>query len=105
MIETASVELVVKEPHPFENSEPAVPRGSGAGSWIERVAAADEWDRQHEAEWVRIDQKLRSLATRRSALDAEEARLLRYAEELKLWRGWGFGGMGECASRCEGGYR
>jgi hypothetical protein len=89
------------------SSESAVPRGiaGSAGTWTERVAAADEWERQHEAEWVRIDQKLRGLAARRAALDAEEARLLRYAEELKLWRGWGFNGMVECASRCEGGYR
>jgi hypothetical protein len=73
------------------NGEPVVPRGSG-GSWTERVAATDEWERQHEAEWVRIDQKLRGIAERRAALDAEEARLLRYAEELKLWRGWGSAG-------------
>ena len=81
-----------------------IPRGPG-GSWPESVAAADEWECQHEAEWVRVDQKLRGLAARRAALDAEEARLLRYAETLKLWRGWGFGTMVECASRCEGGYR
>jgi hypothetical protein len=90
----------------LENSDPAAPPGRGAdGSWAERVVAAEEWERRHEAEWVRVDQKLRGIATRRAALDAEEARLLRYAEELKLWRGWGFGSMAECASRCEGGYR
>ncbi len=81
-----------------------VPRGTGgsAGSWSECVAAADEWERQHEAEWVRIDQKLRGIAARRAALDAEEARLLRYAEELKLWRGWGFGSMLEYLERAMG---
>jgi hypothetical protein len=83
------------------NSEPVVPRGTG-DAWYERVAAANEWERQHEAEWVRIDQKLRSLAARRAALDAEETRLLRYAEELKLWRGWGFGGMVEYMERVMG---
>ena len=80
-----------------------VPRGIGdAGSWIERAASADEWERQHEAEWVRIDQKLRGIAARRAALDAEEARLLRYAETLKLWRGWGFGNMVEYLERAMG---
>ena len=74
----------------------------GRGSWTERAAASDEWERQHEAEWVRIDQKLRGLASRRAAMDAEEARLLRYAEELKLWRGWGFGGMLEYMERAMG---
>ena len=63
-----------------KSGEPAVPRGTG-GAWAERVAAADEWERQHEAEWVRVDQKLRGIALRRAALDADEARLLRYAEE------------------------
>ena len=62
------------------SGEPRRPRGP-SGSWTERMAVADEWERQHEAEWVRIDQKLRGLAARRAALDAEEARLLRYAEE------------------------
>jgi hypothetical protein len=83
------------------SSELAVPRGTG-GSWTESVAAADEWERQHEAEWVRVDQKLRGIATRRAALDAEEARLLRYAEELKLWRGWGFGTLVEYMERAMG---
>ncbi len=32
----------------------------------------------------------------------EEARLLRYAEELKLWRGWGFTGMLEYLERVMG---
>ena len=74
----------------------------GAGWWTDHAAAADAWDRQHEAEWVRVDQKLRSIATRRAALDAEEANLLRYAEELKLWRGWGFGSMVEYMERAMG---
>ena len=74
----------------------------GANWWAEHVAAADAWDRQHEAEWVRVDQKLRGIAARRAALDAEEANLLRYAEELKLWRGWGFGSMAEYMERAMG---
>ncbi len=76
--------------------------GHSFGSWTEREVAARDWERQHEMEWVRIDQKLRGIATRRAALDAEEARLLRYAEELKLWRGWGFGSMCEYMERAMG---
>ena len=72
------------------------------GIWKERVAEADEWERQHEAEWLRIDQKLRGIAARRAALDAEEARLLRYAEELKLWRGFGCGSLLEYMERAMG---
>jgi len=81
---------------------PAISTGDSFGSWTEREAAAREWERQHEAEWVRIDRQLRGIATRRATLDAEEARLLRYAEELKLWRGWGFGSMCEYMERAMG---
>src|SRR5215208_6208272 len=52
------------------------------GSWREHDAVARAWERGHEAEWVRVDRELRGIATRRAALDAEEAHLLRYAEEL-----------------------
>jgi hypothetical protein len=76
-----------------------VGRGS---SWQEHEAAARAWEREHEAEWVRVDRKLRSIATRRAALDAEEARLLRYAEELKLWRGYGCASMTEYMERAMG---
>jgi len=87
-----------------ESGGAVVPRGAGGGtgSWHEYVATADEWEGRHEAEWVRIDQKLRGIAARRATLDAEEARLLRYAEELKLWRGWGFGSMVEYLERAMG---
>ncbi len=64
--------------------------------------ATHEWERRHEEEWTRIDRKLRRIAVRRAALDAEEANLLRYAEELKLWRGWGFGSMLEYMERAMG---
>ena len=57
------------------------------------MAASEEWDRQHEAQWASLDGELRGIAARRAALDAEEANLLRYAEELKLWRGFGFVSM------------
>jgi hypothetical protein len=37
-------------------------------------------------EWREVDQQLRTIAQRRAALDAEEARWLRKAEDLELWR-------------------
>ena len=74
----------------------------GAGWWKAHVAAAKDWEERHEAEWARVDQKLRGLAARRAALDAEEARLLRYAEEVKLWRGFGFGSLLEYMERAMG---
>ncbi|HWO18783.1 MAG TPA: hypothetical protein VNO30_08400 [Kofleriaceae bacterium] len=49
-----------------------------------------------------MDRKLRSIAARRAALDAEEANLLRYAEELKLWQAFGFGHMLEYMERAMG---
>jgi hypothetical protein len=74
----------------------------GASSWVDHAAAAEAWERQHEAEWARVDQKLRGIAARRAALDAEEAHLLRYAEELKLWRAYGFGSLIEYMERAMG---
>jgi hypothetical protein len=76
--------------------------GSGGRNWREREAADRAWERDHEAEWVRVDRKLRDLAVRRGALDAEEARLLRYAEELKLWRGYGCCSMIDYMERAMG---
>jgi hypothetical protein len=74
----------------------------GASSWADRAAVVRAWERQHEAEWARVDQRLRGIAGRRAALDAEEARLLCYAEELKLWRGYGFGSLVEYMERAMG---
>jgi uncharacterized protein DUF222 len=74
----------------------------GLGTWREREAAAEAWERQHEAEWARLDQQLRGIAARRAVLDAEEARLLRDAEELKLWRAYGFGSLVEYMERAMG---
>ncbi|HWO18144.1 MAG TPA: HNH endonuclease signature motif containing protein [Kofleriaceae bacterium] len=71
-------------------------------SWVDHAAAADAWERQHAAEWIRVDGKLRGIAARRAALDAEEANLLRYAEELKLWRGYACGSMIEYMERAMG---
>ena len=41
---------------------------------------------QSEPRWQIVDRALRTLATRRAALDAEEARWLREAEALQIWR-------------------
>src|SRR5207302_4966730 len=37
-------------------------------------------------DWRAIDRALRSIAERRAALDAEEARWLREAEDLQIWK-------------------
>jgi hypothetical protein len=37
-------------------------------------------------DWKRVDCELRAIATKRAALDAEEARWLREAERLQIWR-------------------
>jgi len=71
-------------------------------SWVDQAAATRAWERQQAAEWERVDRKLRGIAGRRAALDAEEAGLLRYAEELKLWRAHGFGSMLEYMERAMG---
>lgn len=70
--------------------------------WVRHKVQSDEWERRHEVEWVRLDQKLRDIAARRAALDAEEAGLLRDAEELKLWRAFGYGSMLEYLERAIG---
>jgi hypothetical protein len=71
-------------------------------SWKDHAATAEAWERAHAAEWTRVDGKLRGIAARRAALDAEEARLLRYAEEIKLWRAFGYGSLLEYLERAMG---
>jgi hypothetical protein len=44
------------------------------------------WDRATSLDWRAVDRALRGLAGRRAALDAEEARWLREAERLEIWR-------------------
>ncbi len=79
-------------------------RGEVPGSRSWRAHAADEeaWEREHREEWARVDRQLRGIAARRAALDAEEARLLREAEEMKLWRAFGFGSLVEYMERALG---
>jgi hypothetical protein len=50
---------------------------------------APDWTRPtqvNEPAWCRVDRALRTIAKRRGALDAEEARWLREAEALRIWR-------------------
>jgi len=42
-----------------------------------------------EPRWRTVDRSLRTIAARRAALDAEEARWLREAEALQIWRQFG----------------
>src|SRR5258706_16238520 len=49
--------------------------------------SAPTWAREMDRpDWKQIDQALRSIAARRAALDAEEARWLRAAEDACIWR-------------------
>jgi hypothetical protein len=48
--------------------------GAGSGAW------------QQRSDWQSIDRALRTIARRRAALDAEEARWLREAEACQIWR-------------------
>src|SRR5262245_2338394 len=43
-------------------------------------------DHRSEPRWCIVDRALREIASRRAALDAEEARWLREAEALQIWR-------------------
>jgi len=49
--------------------------------------------------WLRLHERLRGIARRRAGLDAEEARCLREAHELKLWRRLGYAHMNEYLER------
>ena len=44
------------------------------------------WDDATRLDWRAVDRALRDIARRRSKLDAEEARWLREAERLQIWR-------------------
>src|SRR4029079_12151405 len=49
--------------------------------------------------WRALHERLRGIARRRAALDAEEARCLREAHEMKLWRRLGYAHMNEYLER------
>src|SRR5947207_1447688 len=55
-------------------------------------------------DWRQVHRELKSIAKRRAALDAEEARWLREGERLRIWRELGCGSMAEYMER-ELGYK
>src|SRR3954469_935713 len=46
--------------------------------------------RRSSGDWRDLDRKLRGIARRRAALDAEEAELLREAERIEIWHELGY---------------
>jgi HNH endonuclease/RuvA, C-terminal domain len=59
------------------------------GSSVVSEMESPTWDAVRvgsRADWKRVDRELRAIAKKRAALDAEEARWLREAERLQIWR-------------------
>ncbi|HEY0989195.1 MAG TPA: hypothetical protein VGD80_19135 [Kofleriaceae bacterium] len=54
---------------------------------------------RNDEAWQRLHERLRGIARRRAELDAEEARCLREAHDLKLWRRLGYAHMNEYLER------
>jgi hypothetical protein len=54
---------------------------------------------KHDEAWRHLHDRLRGIARKRSALDAEEAHCLRQAHDLKLWRHLGYAHMNEYLER------
>src|SRR5438105_12513824 len=52
-----------------------------------------------DRDWREVDRELRGIAKRRAALDAEEARWLREAQRLRIWREVGCGSLAEYMER------
>src|SRR2546423_13666891 len=52
-----------------------------------------------ERDWQKVDRELRGIAKRRAALDADEARWLREAQRLRIWREVGCGSLAEYMER------
>src|SRR5438874_4788352 len=52
-----------------------------------------------ERDWREVDRELRGIAKRRAALDAQEARWLREAQRLRIWREVGCGSLAEYMER------
>jgi len=54
------------------------------------IEAAPTWapesKREAQSDWQSVDRALRTIAQRRAALDADEARWLREAEAIQIWR-------------------
>jgi hypothetical protein len=60
------------------------------------------WAREAPNDWKLVDRSLRTIARRRAALDAEEARWLREAEEIQIWRPLGMVSMPDYMERVLG---
>ncbi len=56
------------------------------GSGIIDNGDGSTWDDGSRLDWRAVDRALRDIALRRAKLDAEEARWLREAERLQIWR-------------------
>src|SRR5438105_12734332 len=52
-----------------------------------------------DRDWQKVDRELRGIAKRRAALDADEARWLREAQRLRIWREVGCGSLAEYMER------
>ena len=76
--------------------------GHSSPSWVERMEQTRAWEADRREEWNDLDRRLRAVAKQRGALDAREAELLRDAEELKLWRAFGYASLLEYMERAMG---
>src|SRR5262252_1012724 len=59
------------------------------GSSVVSEMESPTWDAaraESRVDWKRVDRELRAIARKRAALDADEARWLREAERLQIWR-------------------
>ena len=52
-----------------------------------------------EIDWREVDEQLRGIAKRRAALDVEEAKWLREAARIRIWREVGCGSLAEYLER------
>src|SRR5690349_24127514 len=50
------------------------------------VEGAPTWAHDSNTDWRTVDRALRAIAKRRAGLDADEARWLREAEALQIWK-------------------
>ncbi|HWU85882.1 MAG TPA: DUF222 domain-containing protein [Kofleriaceae bacterium] len=71
-------------------------------SWAQRMEQTRVWEAERRVEWDDLDRRLRAVAKARGTLDAKEAELLRYAEELQLWRAFGYASLLEYMERAMG---
>src|SRR5437764_15185818 len=70
----------------------------GGVSEISEARSERDWQKV-ERDWQKVDRELRGIAKRRAALDSEEARWLREAQRLRIWRELGCGSLAEYMER------